>query len=144
VTEKLVAAIGSGKYDLIVVNYANADMVGHTGILPAAIQAVETLDQCLGKLEAAVKAAGGALLVSADHGNAEMMRDPDSGEPYTAHTTNPVPVLLAHPPRAGVRLDDGKLADLAPTVLALMSLPQPKEMTGRSLIVDRAKARAAE
>jgi 2,3-bisphosphoglycerate-independent phosphoglycerate mutase len=144
VTEKLVAAIGSGKYDLIVVNYANADMVGHTGILPAAIQAVEALDQCLGKLEAAVKAAGGALLVSADHGNVEMMRDPDSGEPYTAHTTNPVPVLLAHPPRAGLRLDDGQLSDLAPTVLALMGLAQPKEMTGSSLLRDTADARAAE
>jgi 2,3-bisphosphoglycerate-independent phosphoglycerate mutase len=144
VTEKLVAAIRSAKYDLIVVNFANADMVGHTGKLDAAIQAVEALDQCLGKLEAAAKAAGGTLLVTADHGNIEMMRDPDTGEPWTAHTMNPVPVLLAHPPRAGMRLSDGRLADLAPTVLALMGLEQPAEMTGRSLLVDRTEARAAE
>jgi len=144
VTDKLVAAIESARYDLIVVNYANADMVGHTGKLPAAIRAVQALDACLGRLEAAVKASGGTLLITADHGNVEMMRDPQTGEPYTAHTINPVPVLLAHPPRAGLRLVDGRLADLAPTVLALMGLAQPKEMTGRSLLVDPAAARAAE
>jgi len=134
VTDKLVTAVGSGKYDLIVVNYANADMVGHSGVLEASVRAVEALDACLGRLEAAVKQAGGTMLITADHGNIEMLRDPKTGEPYTAHTTFPVPVLLAHPPKAGIKLGDGQLADLAPTVLALMGLPQPKEMTGNSLL----------
>ncbi len=132
VTERAVAAIGSGTYDLIVLNFANPDMVGHTGSLPAAIRAVETVDAGLGRIAAAIEAAGGALLVTADHGNCELMRDPDTGGPHTAHTTNPVPVLLF---RGGARaLHDGRLADLAPTLLQLMGLPQPAEMTGRSLI----------
>jgi 2,3-bisphosphoglycerate-independent phosphoglycerate mutase len=131
-TDKAVAAIGSGKYDLIVLNFANPDMVGHTGSLPAAIRAVETVDTCLGRIAEAVEAAGGALLVTADHGNAEMMRDPVTGAPHTAHTTNKVPVLLLGGPAPG--LDDGRLADVAPTLLALMELAQPGEMTGRSLL----------
>jgi len=134
VTDKLVAAVDSGTYDLIVVNFANADMVGHTGVVPAVVRAVETLDASLGRLEAAVQAAGGTLLITADHGNAEMLRDPKTGEPYTAHTTFPVPVLLAHPPKPGMSLAGGKLADLAPTLLALMGLPQPPDMTGNSLL----------
>jgi 2,3-bisphosphoglycerate-independent phosphoglycerate mutase len=133
VTERAVAAIGSGRFDLIVLNYANPDMVGHTGRLGAAIGAVEAVDQGLGRIAEAVAAAGGALLVTADHGNAELMRDPETGGPHTAHTTNPVPVLLMSGP-AGARLRDGRLADVAPTLLALMGLAQPAAMTGRSLL----------
>jgi 2,3-bisphosphoglycerate-independent phosphoglycerate mutase len=131
-TDKAVEAIGSGKYDLIVLNYANPDMVGHTGSLPAAIKAVETVDAGLGRLAEAIRKAGGALLVIADHGNCELMRDPQTGGPHTAHTTNPVPVLLVD--GGSVRLADGRLADVAPTLLALMGLPKPAEMTGSSLL----------
>ena len=134
VTDRLVEAIGSGKYDLIVVNYANGDMVGHTGVLEAAMKAAHTVDGCLARLEAAVTAAGGVMLVTADHGNAEMMTDPDSHEPYTAHTTGPVDVLLVNPPAGVTALADGRLADVAPTLLALLGLPQPAEMTGRCLL----------
>ena len=130
--ERAVTAIGSGQYDLIVLNFANPDMVGHTGSLPAAIKAVETVDAGLGRIAEAVRQQGGALLVTADHGNCEMMRDPDTGGPHTAHTTNPVPVLLMGGNAPALR--DGRLADIAPTLLALMGLPQPGEMTGRSLI----------
>jgi 2,3-bisphosphoglycerate-independent phosphoglycerate mutase len=107
-------------------------MVGHTGSLEAATKAVEAADAGLGRLWEAVKRQGGALLVAADHGNSELMRDPETGGPHTAHTTNRVPVLLAGVD--GVRLHDGRLADLAPTLLALMEIAQPSEMTGRSLI----------
>jgi 2,3-bisphosphoglycerate-independent phosphoglycerate mutase len=130
-TAKAVEAIGSGEFDLIILNFANADMVGHTGSLPAAIRAVEAVDAGLGRIAAAISAAGGALLVTADHGNSELMRDPLTGGPHTAHTTNPVPVLLAGSQAAA--LADGRLADIAPTLLALMGLPQPPEMTGHSL-----------
>lgn len=130
-TDKAVAQIDSGKYDLIVLNFANPDMVGHTGILAAAIKAVETVDTGLGRILAAIEAQGGALLVTADHGNCELMRDPVTGEPYTAHTTNPVPVMLfgSH----ARSLHEGRLADIAPTLLELMGLPRPAEMTGRPL-----------
>jgi 2,3-bisphosphoglycerate-independent phosphoglycerate mutase len=131
-TEKAVAAIDSGKYDLIVLNFANPDMVGHTGILSAAIRAVETVDTGLGRIADAVASQGGALLVTADHGNCELMRDPATGGPHTAHTTNPVPVFLANQP--GATLHDGRLADLAPTLLKLMGIPQPAEMTGKPLV----------
>jgi 2,3-bisphosphoglycerate-independent phosphoglycerate mutase len=131
-TDKAVEAIDSGKYDLIVLNYANPDMVGHTGSLPAAIKAVETVDAGLGRIADAISRAGGALLVTADHGNCELMRDPDTGGPHTAHTTNPVPVVLMG--GGDVALAEGRLADVAPTLLALMGLPQPKEMTGVSLL----------
>jgi 2,3-bisphosphoglycerate-independent phosphoglycerate mutase len=131
-SEKAVAAINSGKYDMIILNFANPDMVGHTGSLPAAIKAVETVDAGLGAIADAVAARGGALLVTADHGNCEMMRDPETGGPHTAHTLNPVPVFLAGAP-AGTRLHDGILADLAPTLLALLKIPQPELMTGKSL-----------
>jgi 2,3-bisphosphoglycerate-independent phosphoglycerate mutase len=140
-TDKVVTAIDSRKYDLIVLNYANPDMVGHTGSLPAAIKAVETVDAGLGRIAAAVEKQGGALLLTADHGNCELMRDPATGGPHTAHTTNPVPVLLMGGEAAGMK--DGRLADVAPTLLALMELAQPREMTGRSLIAAHA-ARAAE
>jgi 2,3-bisphosphoglycerate-independent phosphoglycerate mutase len=132
-TDKAVAAIRSGKYDLIVLNFANPDMVGHTGSLPAAIKAVETVDAGLGRIADAVAQAGGALLVTADHGNCEMMRDPATGGAHTAHTTNPVPIVLLG---AGNRalLAAGRLADIAPTLLELMDLPRPSEMTGHSLL----------
>src|SRR6478672_8772065 len=131
-TAKAVEAIDSGKYDMIVLNFANPDMVGHTGSLPAAIKAVEAADTGLGKIVDAIERQGGAILVTADHGNCELMRDPMTGGPHTSHTTNPVPVLLAG--GNGAKLVDGRLADLAPTMLALMELPQPKEMTGQSLL----------
>ena len=132
-TAKAVEAIDSGKYDLIVLNFANPDMVGHTGSLPAAVKAVETVDTGLGRIADAVARRGGALLVTADHGNCEMMRDPATGGPHTAHTTNPVPVVLMG---AGNRalLAEGRLADIAPTLLELMDLPKPPEMTGSSLL----------
>jgi 2,3-bisphosphoglycerate-independent phosphoglycerate mutase len=132
-TDKAVTAISSGKYDLIVLNYANPDMVGHTGSLPAAIKAVETVDAGLGRITEAIQKSGGALLVTADHGNCEMMRDPATGGPHTAHTTNPVPVMLAGA-RNRALVAEGRLADIAPTLLELMELPKPKEMTGTSLL----------
>lgn len=134
VTDKLVAAIDAGTFDLIVVNFANTDMVGHTGVLSAAIQAVETVDGCLGRLEEALGRAGGAMLVTADHGNAEMMIDPDSGQAHTAHTRNPVPLLLVGGKTGVSGLADGSLADIAPSLLDLMGIDQPAEMTGRSLV----------
>ncbi|RME16606.1 MAG: 2,3-bisphosphoglycerate-independent phosphoglycerate mutase, partial [Alphaproteobacteria bacterium] len=133
VGDRFVEAIHEG-YDLIVTNFANPDMVGHTGVLEAAIKAVETVDLQLGRVMAALEEVGGAMIVTADHGNCETMVDPETGEPHTAHTTNPVPVILFGGP-PGVRLRDGLLSDLAPTLLELMGLDQPPEMTGRSLIV---------
>ncbi|MEO1788999.1 MAG: alkaline phosphatase family protein, partial [Pseudomonadota bacterium] len=132
VTAKLVEAIEAG-YDLIVTNFANPDMVGHTGDLAAAIAACEAVDQGLGQVVEALEQAGGAMIVTADHGNCETMVDPETGGPHTAHTTNPVPVILFGGPKVAT-LRDGKLADLAPTLLALMGVPQPAEMTGESLI----------
>ena len=133
VTDHLVAAIAAG-YDLIVVNFANPDMVGHTGDLDAAMAACAAVDAGLGRAIEAVAAAGGAMIVTADHGNCETMIDPVTGGPHTAHTTNLVPVILFGGP-ADARLTDGSLADLAPSLLALMGLTQPPEMTGTSLIV---------
>ncbi len=133
VTAKFVEAIGAG-YDLIVTNYANPDMVGHTGDLGAAIRACEAVDKGLTAVVAALEKAGGAMIVVADHGNCEVMVDPLTGGPHTAHTLNPVPVILVGGP-SGACLRDGRLADLAPTLLELMGLPQPSEMTGKSLIV---------
>ncbi|MFO1106972.1 MAG: 2,3-bisphosphoglycerate-independent phosphoglycerate mutase [Amaricoccus sp.] len=133
VADQLAGAIRSGKYDLIVVNFANPDMVGHTGVLEAGIKAVEAVDQGLGQALAALDEVHGAMIVTADHGNCETMIDPETGGPHTAHTLNPVPVILVGGPE-GARLHDGKLSDLAPTLLQLMGLEQPAEMTGRSLI----------
>lgn len=130
-TEQLVAAIASGRFDFIVCNIANPDMVGHTGVLAAAIAAVEAVDAALGRIEAAVRAAGGALLITADHGNLEQMRD-ENGEPHTQHTVGPVPLVYLGPGRP--HIERGALRDLAPTVLALMGLPAPAEMSGRSLL----------
>ena len=132
VTEQFVQAI-EAQYDLIVVNYANPDMIGHTGDLAAAIAACEAVDQGLGHVIAALKRVGGAMVITADHGNCEMMIDPETGGPHTAHTLNPVPVAVYGAP-AGADLRDGRLADLAPTVLGLMGLDQPKEMTGKTLL----------
>ena len=132
VTDKVVEAIGSDKYDSIILNYANPDMVGHTGNLEAAIQAIEAIDTCVQKVVEAVEEKNGIIMMTADHGNAEQMIDYKTGEPHTAHTTNPVPLVLIGV--EGVKLKTGKLADLAPTMLELMELPKPEEMTGESLI----------
>jgi len=132
VTDKLVAAITSRKYDAIVCNYANADMVGHTGNFDATVHAVETLDACIGRVVAAARDVGGEVLITADHGNAEMMFDPATGQPHTAHTLNRVPFVYAG--RPATMAADGALQDIAPTMLALMGLPQPPEMTGKSLV----------
>ena len=142
VTDKLVAAIDQGRFDVIVVNYANTDMVGHTGDIAAAVAAVEAVDRCLGRLAEAVTRAGGTLLITADHGNAEMMRDPVTGQPHTAHTLNPVPLLLVNPPAGVTGLSDGRLADVAPTLLQLLGLRQPQAMTGKPLL-RRAAERAS-
>ena len=132
VTDKFVEAIEAG-YDLIVTNYANSDMVGHTGDLQAAIKACEAVDQGLSRVVTALEKAGGAMIVTADHGNCETMIDPETGGPHTAHTLNPVPVALVGGPE-GATLREGRLSDLAPTVLDLMGLPKPPEMTGQSLL----------
>jgi 2,3-bisphosphoglycerate-independent phosphoglycerate mutase len=133
VTDKLVGAIESGTFDVIIANFANGDMVGHTGILDAAMKAAVTIDASLGRLEKAITAAGGVMLVTADHGNAELMRDPVTGEPHTAHTVGKVDLILVNGTE-GATLSEGRLADVSPTILALMGLGQPAEMTGRSLI----------
>ncbi|GKX50837.1 2,3-bisphosphoglycerate-independent phosphoglycerate mutase [Budvicia aquatica] len=132
-TEKLVGAIKSGKYDAIICNYPNGDMVGHTGIYDAAIKAVETLDACVGQVVQAVKEVGGQLLVTADHGNAEQMRDPATGQAHTAHTSLPVPLIYVGKPAK--TLEGGKLSDLAPTMLSLMGMEIPPEMTGKPLFI---------
>ena len=133
VTEKLTEAIRSGKYDLVVANFANPDMVGHTGVLSAAIKAIEVVDECVGKVVDAVESMHGNLFILADHGNADIMIDEKTGEPYTAHTTNPVPFILVSDEKHKLR-EGGCLADVAPTLLELMGIPQPKEMTGKSLL----------
>jgi 2,3-bisphosphoglycerate-independent phosphoglycerate mutase len=145
VTDKLTDAIDNNCFDLIIVNYANGDMVGHTGIIDAALKAAETLDTCLGRLSKSVENAGGVMLITADHGNFEMMLDPDTGQPHTAHTINPVPLVMVGAPNWARRLQDGCLADMAPTLLRLLKIPQPPEMTGRSLIIeDSAHVAAAQ
>lgn len=133
-TEKLVAAIASGKYDVIICNYPNGDMVGHTGDYDAAVKAVETLDNCIEQVVAAVKAADGQLLITADHGNAEQMRDPATGQAHTAHTSLPVPLIYVG--NKGVKaVEGGKLSDIAPTMLSLMEMEIPQEMTGKPLFI---------
>jgi 2,3-bisphosphoglycerate-independent phosphoglycerate mutase len=134
---ELETAIASGKYDLIVVNFANPDMVGHTGIMTAAIKAVDTIDECLGRLRAAVEKAGGVLIVTADHGNVELMKDPVTHEPHTAHTTLDVPIIAVNAP-PHIKLVNGRLSDVAPTMLALMGLPKSAQMTGTSLVAPMA------
>ena len=135
VCDKLVEAIGSDKYDVIIINFANPDMVGHTGVEAAAIAAVEAVDTCVGRAVDAVKAAGGAMFICADHGNAEQLLDYETGAPFTAHTTNPVPFILVNAgDEFGLR-EGGCLADIAPTLIEIMGLEQPKEMTGKSLLI---------
>jgi 2,3-bisphosphoglycerate-independent phosphoglycerate mutase len=136
VTDKLVPAIGTGQYGFVLVNYANPDMVGHTGKLDAAVKAVKVVDECVGRLWQAARAQGMAMLVTADHGNCEMMTDPVTGEPHTAHTLGPVPFILADPDFKGAKLRaKGVLADVAPTALQVMGLAQPKEMKGLGLVI---------
>lgn len=131
ITEKVTTAIASGGYDLVVVNYANPDMVGHTGVFAAAVEAVETVDNCLGQVVEAVTEAGGELIITGDHGNAEKMVDCLTGQPHTAHTANQVPVIyVGQTPRT---IKDGKLGDVAPTILEILGVPQPATMTGKSL-----------
>ena len=137
VCDGLVNAIKSGKYDTIICNFANPDMVGHTGVLEAAIKAIEAVDVCIGRAYEALKEVDGAMFICADHGNAEMMIDYETGEPWTAHTTNPVPFILVN---AGADYDlaeGGKLCDIIPTMLELMDIPQPEEMTGKSLLIKK-------
>ncbi|MEP6993740.1 MAG: 2,3-bisphosphoglycerate-independent phosphoglycerate mutase [Acidobacteriota bacterium] len=131
ITEEAVRALPDGRFGAFVVNFANADMVGHTGKIPETIAAIETLDRCFGILETACRDAGVLLLMTSDHGNAEQMRDPVTGQPHTAHTTNPVPLILCR--RDGALREGGALSDVAPTLLALQGLPVPEEMTGRNL-----------
>ena len=133
VTEKVVEAINSNKYDVIILNYANPDMVGHTGSLPAAIKAVETIDECVQKVVDAILAHDGTLIITADHGNCEQMIDYKTGEPHTAHTTNPVPLILVTK-NDKLRVHSGKLADLAPTMLEILGIDKPVEMTGESIL----------
>ncbi|HVB74330.1 MAG TPA: 2,3-bisphosphoglycerate-independent phosphoglycerate mutase [Ktedonobacteraceae bacterium] len=136
VTDTAVERIRSGQYDLVIMNYANADMVGHTGVVEAAIKAVETVDTGIGRVVEATLAMGGGLLITADHGNAEQLIDYDTGKPFTAHTTNPVPLYFVVPQLARAKLrTDGILADVAPTILDVLHIAQPKDMTGRTLIV---------
>ncbi|HEY6131039.1 MAG TPA: 2,3-bisphosphoglycerate-independent phosphoglycerate mutase, partial [Halioglobus sp.] len=132
-TDKLVEAITSGKYDLIVCNYANGDMVGHTGVFDAAVKAVEVLDVCLGRVERALQQAGGQALITADHGNCEQMLDYESGQRHTQHTTDLVPLVYIGPKKLGLQSAGGILADIAPTLLGLMDVPKPAEMTGSDL-----------
>ena len=135
VTEKVCEALNNDRYDVVILNFANTDMVGHTGSLPAAIKAVETVDECVGKIVKIIEEKQGNLIITADHGNAEQMIDYKTGEPHTAHTTNPVPIILVTPDKELKLKTGGKLADLAPTMLELMNLEKPAEMTGESLLI---------
>jgi 2,3-bisphosphoglycerate-independent phosphoglycerate mutase len=139
VTDKLVEAIRSGKYDAIICNYANGDMVGHTGNFDASIKAVETIDQCLGRIVEAIETSGGELLITADHGNVEQMLDPDTNQPLTSHTNGPVPLVYVG---SGGRQfhSEGSLSDVAPTLLSLLGIPIPEEMTGKVLLSESGEA----
>ncbi len=136
VAEKAIEAINSRKYDVMILNFANCDMVGHTGVMEAAEKAVKVVDECVGKVVEAILQNGGRAFVTADHGNADQMVDPVTNEPFTAHTTNPVPFIAVAPELIGKSLrQGGRLADIAPTMLDSMSIAVPKEMAGESLIV---------
>ena len=137
VTDAVLKCINEEKYDVIILNFANCDMVGHTGVMEAAKKAVRTVDECVGRIVEALIAHNGKCVITADHGNCDQMIDPVSGGPFTAHTTNPVPVIVVDPedPKKVLRTEGGKLCDLCPTLLDLMGLEQPAEMTGQSLIV---------
>ncbi len=135
VTDAVLDAISNEQFDAIIMNYANPDMVGHTGLLDAAIKAIETIDQCVGEVVSAVKGKNGAVFLTADHGNLEMMINPETGEPHTAHTTLPVPFVLDCHEEIYTLKSNGKLADIAPTILAYLNIPQPPEMTGNNLLI---------
>ncbi len=135
VSDKLDEAIRSGKYDVIIINFANPDMVGHTGVIPAAVKAVETVDECVGRAVAAVKDMDGFMFICADHGNADQMIDYETGAPFTAHTTNPVPFILVNADPAYDLKEGGRLCDIVPTMIELMGMEKPAEMTGESLLV---------
>ena len=135
VCDKLVEAIKSGKYDVIIINFANPDMVGHTGVEEAAIKAIEAVDECVGRAYEAIKEVDGILFICADHGNAEQLVDYETGAPHTAHTTNPVPFILVNADPSYKLREGGVLADIVPTLIDLMGEEQPAEMTGKSLIV---------
>ena len=134
VCDKLCEAIRCGKYDVIIINFANPDMVGHTGVLDAAIKAVEAVDECVGRAVEAIKEVDGAMFICADHGNAEMLVDYETGEPFTAHTTNQVPFILVNYDQAYTLRENGCLADIVPTLIEIMGKEQPAEMTGKSLL----------
>jgi 2,3-bisphosphoglycerate-independent phosphoglycerate mutase len=134
VTEELLRRLDGGVYDVIILNFANADMVGHTGIIAAAVRAVEAVDDCVGRLVAKVQSLGGRVIITADHGNAEVMVD-ENGGPHTAHTCDKVPFILVDDARKDIKLRTGILADIAPTMLELLGIPQPQEMTGKSMLV---------
>jgi 2,3-bisphosphoglycerate-independent phosphoglycerate mutase len=136
VTEEAIRRIKSGKYDVIILNFANMDMVGHTGVFEAAVKAVEAVDNCVGRITEALRIAGGVALITADHGNAEQMENPHTGEPHTAHTSNPVKCVYMGNNEVKA-LDNGKLSDLAPTIFDLLGIPKPIDMTGKSLIVKK-------
>ena len=133
----LVEAIKSDKYDVIVINFANPDMVGHTGVIPAAVKAVEKVDELVGKAVQAVKDVDGVLFICADHGNAEKMIDYETGAPHTAHTTNPVPFILVNYDEAYTLREGGRLCDIAPTLIEIMGMEKPAEMTGESLLIKK-------
>lgn len=136
VTDAVIEQIDAEKYDVIILNYANCDMVGHTGVIPAAVEAVETVDTCLGRVLESLSRHNFNLFVTADHGNAEKMIDPVTKQPHTAHTTNKVPFIAVSNIHSGIKLaDGGKLADIAPTMLDIMGMAIPQEMTGESLII---------
>ena len=135
VTDKVIEELSTGEYDVMILNFANCDMVGHTGVIPAAVKAVHVVDECVKRVTDKILEMGGAALLTADHGNADRMLG-DDGKPFTAHTTNRVPVVLVSDAMKGVKLrEDGILADLAPTLLTVMGVPVPEEMTGKSLII---------
>ena len=135
VTDKVVDVIRKSMYDVIILNFANCDMVGHTGVLDAAVKAVETVDECIGRIVEEVRRVDGVILITADHGNAEQMIDYTTGDPHTAHTTNPVPLIIAGLGDDVNLREGGRLADLAPTMLDIMGEAKPVEMTGESLII---------
>jgi 2,3-bisphosphoglycerate-independent phosphoglycerate mutase len=138
IADAVIKATEDGTFDVVIVNFANADMVGHSGKIEPTIKAVETVDACLGRIETAVRAKGGAILITADHGNAEMMIDPATGGPHTAHTTNPVPfIVIADDANQYTLRTNGSLRDISPTLLGMMGLDEPKEMTGTDLRVKR-------
>ena len=134
VCDKLVGAIKSGQYDVIIINFANPDMVGHTGVEAAAVKAVEAVDECVGRAVEAIKEVDGQMFICADHGNAEQLVDYETGAPFTAHTTNPVPFIIVNADPAYTLREGGCLADIVPTLIEMMGMKQPEEMTGKSLL----------